>query len=399
MLYFFLALILGIIAGTITGLFPGIHINLIAVSLVSFSYFFLAFTSPLILTIFLVSMAITHTFIDYIPSVFLGAPDEDNFLSILPGHDMLIKGHAYSAVIYTLYGSISALIIILFISPIFIFLLPTIYPYIQKIIPIILILASIFLIYFEKTSKFWAIIIFLLSGFLGIASLNLPINESLLPLFTGLFGISSLTTSLLKKQEIPPQKILKLKQIKLKTKSILKSSFASIIASPLVSFLPGLGTSQAAIIGSEVTGDLDQKEFLFLLGAINTIVMGLSFIALYSINKARTGTAIAISKIIQLNLQDLFIIILTIILSGIIAFFLTIQLAKFFSTYIHKINYRLLAISIISILTILTIIFSGFLGLLVLIVSSSLGFTCISLGIKRTHLMGSLLLPVILFYI
>lgn len=398
-IYLIIALLLGIVAGVFTGLFPGIHINLIAALLLATSAYFLTYFSPIVLVIFLVAMAITHTFIDYIPSIFLGAPDEDNFLSILPGHDMLIKGEAYSAIIYTLYGSVVALLIILLISPFFIFFLPQIYPHIENIMPFILILASIFLIYFEKQSKIWAIIIFLLAGFLGIAAFNLPTNQPLLPLFTGLFGISSLVTSLMKKQKIPRQRIRKLKNIRIKKKSIGKSIFAAIISSPLVSFLPGLGSGQAAVIGSEVVGDLDQKEFLMLLGAINTIVMGLSLIALYSINKSRTGIAATIKQIITLTPLNLGFVLATIIIAGAISFFLTIYLAKFFSKNIHKVNYKNLAIIIIAILMILTLLFSGISGFLILIVASFLGFTCIQLGIRRTHLMGALLIPVILLYL
>ena len=66
---------------------------------------------------------------------------------------------------------------------------------------------------------------------------------------------------------------------------------------------------------------------------------------------------------------------------------------------IHKINYKYLSISIILILIILTASFSGLYGLLILTVSSILGLTCILFGVRRTHLMGALLLPVILFYL
>ena len=123
-----LALIIGVLAGTISGVTPGIHINLISAVLLAVSSFLLVkfAITPIVLVVFLVSMAITHTFVDFVPSIFLGAPDEDNFLSILPGHEMLIKGEAYSAVVYTLYGSLSALAIILIFSPIFFYFLPII---------------------------------------------------------------------------------------------------------------------------------------------------------------------------------------------------------------------------------------------------------------------------------
>jgi len=398
-LYLIIAILLGISAGVFTGLFPGIHINLIAIIILTLSTSYFIGLEPLILIIFLVSMAITHTFVDYIPGVFLGAPDEDNFLSILPGHQMLMRGKAYEAVIYTLYGSMAAIILTIILAPGFIYGLYIIYPYVQRVIPYILILASIFLIYFEEKSRIWAIIIFFMSGFLGITAFNLPTTQPLLPLFTGLFGISSLMTSIMRKQKIPKQRISKLKTLRPKLKSFSKSLFASLLASPLVAFLPGLGTGQAAVIGSEVTGDLKQKEFLILLGAINTMVMGLSFITLYSVGKARTGTSVAISQLTSLTLSDTWHILGTILIVGIISFFITIYLAKLFAKHIHKFNYKYLSVTIITILVLLTIYFAGLFGLLILIVSSVLGFTCILTGIRRTHLMGALMLPIILYYL
>ncbi len=417
--YLFLALLIGVLAGTFSGLMPGIHINLISALLIALipAAAFLSNLEPIVLVVFLVAMAITHTFIDYIPSVLLGAPDEDTFLSILPGHQMLIEGRAYNAIIYTLYGSLAAIFIILLLSPVYIFVVYKISPYVQRIMPYILITASAFLIYSEKKSRLWALIIFLLSGFIGIASFNLPNPQPLLPLFTGLFGVSSLLTSIMKKQKIPKQEISLLKKIKLKMSSFLKAIFASLIASPLCSFLPGMGSGQAAVIGCEVVGsegdvqkdnqnkikrksDLNQKEFLVLLGAINTIVMGLSFLALYAIGKARTGVAVAVSQLIELTkLSDLGIILTTILLAGIFSFFLAILLAKISVKYIHKVNYVYLSTVILFILIAITSYFSGIYGLIVLFVSSALGLTAIRLGIRRTHLMGALLVPIILIYL
>jgi len=400
-LYLALALLVGIITGIFTGLAPGIHINLIAALLfaAATSITFVSELNPLVLAVFLVSIAITHIFIDFIPSIFLGAPDEDSYLSILPGHEMLIKGKGYQAIVLTLYGCLAGLFLILVFSPIFYFFLPKIYPYAERIMPYILVLASFFLIYFEKTSRLKALIVFLLSGFLGIATLNLPIKESLLPLFTGLFGVSSLVTSISKKQKIPKQEIEKIKNIGVGKKSFLKSIFASIIASPLCSFLPGMGSGQAAVIGSEVIGELNRKEFLVLLGIISTTVTGLSFITLYSIGKARTGIAVAIGKFIELSLKDIIIISIAIILTGIIAFFISVFIARIFSKYISKINYRLLSLIILLILVVVCFLLSGFLGILVLAVSTAVGLTCIYLGIRRTHMMGCLLLPTILLYL
>ncbi len=270
---------------------------------------------------------------------------------------------------------------------------------------IILILFSLFMILTEKQINkiFLALLVFLLSGFLGIAALNLNLNEPLLPLFTGLFGASSLIIAINQKTKIPIQSITKLKEIKLSKKSFIESSFISILVSPLTAFLPGLGASQAATIGTvlkEQENQDNETSFLFLIGIINVLVMALSFTALYSINKTRTGAAVAVQKLIpNLSQTDLIVILTTIMISGFFAFILSINISKIFAKNINKINYSKLSIIVLTILIIASILFSGWLGLLILITSTSLGIVAILLDIKRTNLMGCLLVPTILFYL
>ncbi len=393
-----LTLIIGILFGTLTGLIPGIHINLISLTIIS-SSFLLSF-SPLYILIFIISMTITHTFLDFIPSIFLGSPDEDTGLSVLPGHHLLLNGEGYQAVIYSLYGSCLAILIILILSPIFLFILPNIFSYFQLAMFFILLFASVYLIIKEQNSKLWAVFVFLLSGFLGISTLNININHSLLPLLTGLFGGSSLITSIIKKQKIPKQKISPLKKPKLR--QIKNPLISSILSAPLCSFLPSLGSSQAAVIGSDLiskkSGKINKKEFLILLGSINTLVSGLAFITLLSINKARTGTSLAIKQILSLNYSHLYYILPVILISGVVSFFLTIFIAKIIAKNIHKFNYKTLSIFILIFLSIISFYFSTFLGLLIFIISSFTGLIAILVGIRRTHLMGSLMIPTLLLY-
>ena len=109
-------LILGILAGTITGLIPGIHVNLISLLLFSFSSWLLRFFEISALFVFIVAMAITHTFLDFIPSIFLGAPDDDTALSVLPGHSLLLQGRGYEAVMLTLKGSFYSLFLVFILT-------------------------------------------------------------------------------------------------------------------------------------------------------------------------------------------------------------------------------------------------------------------------------------------
>ena len=90
-----LFLILGIIAGAVAGLLPGIHINLIGAILVSISATILSSVNITSLVVFIVAMAITQSFVDFIPSILLGCPDTDTELSVLPGHELLKNGEGY----------------------------------------------------------------------------------------------------------------------------------------------------------------------------------------------------------------------------------------------------------------------------------------------------------------
>ncbi len=383
-----LLLILGILAGTITGLTPGIHINLVSGLLLAAPTTGL---NPVYLVTFIVAMSITHTFLDFIPSVFLGCPDTDTELSILPGHSFLKDKRGYEAVHLSNIGSILAIVILLVIFIPAIFLMKNFNSVITGLIPYLLIVVSFIIIFTEK-NKLKALFAFLLTGFLGYALSAFQFNQPLLPLLTGLFGASNIIISIKSKTEIPPQEITKTK-VELKRPIV-----GAAISAPFCSFLPGVGSGQAAVIGNTFIKN-DQRQFLVLLGIVNTLVMGFSFISLYALGKTRTGTADALKQLVgSINLNYLVLILIITILTGFVAFQWSETLAKFFAVRFKKLNYRLLSYSTLVILVIIVLLVSGIVGILILIISTLTGIYCIKLGVKRTNMMGSLIIPTILFY-
>jgi len=386
-------LILGISAGTFTGLMPGIHINLVGAMLVSASASFLFFLPALYLVVFITAMAITHTFLDFVPSVFLGCPNEDTALSVLPGHELLREGKGHAAVMLAAYGGLAAIFLTVILAFPLIVLVKKIYPLIQTAIPYILIAVSLIMIFSEKR-KFSSLLVYSLTGILGLILLNLePLKDSLLPLLTGLFGASNLLLSIKTKTQIPKQ-IIKEEKTELK-----KPILAALIASPLCGFLPGLGSGQAAVLGNTIS-KTDRKGFLVLLGATNVLVMGFSFMSLYAISKARTGAAAAIKDLIEIpSVKVLILILFTVLISGLISFFLMKKLSIFFSQKINKINYTKLSIITLCILVLIVLLISGFLGFIAFIISTFTGIYCISLGVRRTQMMGCLLFPTIILYL
>ena len=336
-------------------------------------------------------MAITHTFVDFIPSVFLGCPDTDTELSILPGHNLLKNKKGYEAVYLSNVGSLLAVFVLIVILVPSIFIIQNLNPFISLIIPYLLIGVSMIVVLTER-KKSLALFVLLLTGFLGYSINSFDLTQPLLPLLTGLFGASNIIISIKNKTKIPEQEITKTKV------NIKKPLLGALLSAPFCSFLPGVGSGQAAVIGNSFVKN-DQKQFIVLLGIVNTLVMGFSFISLYVLGRTRTGTAQAIKEVIgNPGTNYLILIIAVVFISGIIAFYWTDTLSKFFALKFKKINYKILSYSTLLVLIIVVFLVSGVAGFFLLIISTLTGIYCISLGVKRTNMMGCLIIPTILFY-
>ena len=95
--------ILGTGLGVLTGLVPGLHVNNIAVIMLSLApallvglmflqeYGIPELFIPVLLAVVIVAMSIAHTFLDFIPSTFLGTPEGETALSVLPARAAAMK--------------------------------------------------------------------------------------------------------------------------------------------------------------------------------------------------------------------------------------------------------------------------------------------------------------------
>ena len=390
------AIAFGIALGTFTGLTPGLHINLVAVLIVSLA----TKTSKIpaeYTAIAIISMAITHTFLDTIPSVFLGVPDPDKVAGVLPTHRLVFDGKGHEAVLLTIFGSFVSLIISMAATPLFVIIFKSLQDLVKSYIGIILAaLTAILIINDERRIR--AAIIFTLSGILGMIVLNMPLlNEPLLPLLSGLFGVSTLLIGINTDSKIPKQEQT---QMRVDNKIKYKSVISAVLAGAAGSFLPGIGPSQIAILGSKVFRNLGDKGYVILVGGLNTVNMALSIAMLYAANKARNGAIVAVSQIMPAFTKTFFLMaIATCLVAAGISTILTILLSRKVSEHISKVNYKTLSISIITIILLAVTLMSGWLGIIVLITSTSLGILCNEMKTAKNHMMGCLLLPVMLFFL
>lgn len=397
----FLFSLLGIVLGVILGLLPGLHLNNLLPFFASFGFLI---PNPYYLIALIVSIAIAQVFTSFIPSIFLGAPDGDNnSLSVLPGHRLLLEGRGYEAIRLTVIGGFGALIIsiivVLFFGNYFAFLYGIIRPYIAY--PLIAVV--LFMIFSEKQIKkiLYAGSIILLSGVLGILVLNsslVPSQNALFPTFAGLFAISILITSITEKAKIPEQKIDT--ELKAPRLDITKAIVLGVIAGVLVGLLPAVGVSQAATFMQYIGGLGEARTFLVTLASINTANEVISLNSLYLISNPRSGASVAIEKILpDISFNDVLLFLGVIFFASGIVVPVTLFLGRTIPKFLVKINYTVLSTLVIFFLTVMISLITGIYGLLIGITATGIGLLCSYTGVRRSSCMGVLLLPSIFFFL
>ncbi len=391
--------LLGIGGGVLSGLIPGIHTNTLILLLFSILPLLAGVPIPAIIAL-IIAMAITHTLISYIPSVFLGAPESETALSVLPGHKMLLEGRGLEAIYLTVIGGVGVIILFVIASPLLLQVLPFLYSNIEHYIHWALIALVSFMIVIEGKKKFlWGLLVFFLAGLLGVITLNSTLLQPhfvFFPLFSGLFGISTLLISLRNKSKVKKQKrSFGIVKRSLAISGIIKGFFSGLV----VGILPGVGSAQAGTLVQHLTRKANVREFLISIGGINTANALFALAALYTIDRARSGAAVAVERILgSFAFSDfLLLIAVALIVTGIAAV-ITLFLSRRFLTIVERLPYNKLSISIIILLVALTALFTGPIGLLVLAVSIAIGLIAPLTGVKRSLCMGVLILPVILFY-
>ncbi len=396
--YVFLALI-GCAIGVVTGLIPGLHVNTVAV--MGFGTYVALGLTPLDFVIILTAVSITHAFLDYIPAIFLGAPAEDTALSVLPAHRLFMQGRAFEAVKLTATGSLLGLGIGLMLLIPALYIIPAIYHASRGFIAYILIVAVVILIAQEKSPRAikWAVLTFLISGWLGVVVLDhqdfLSSSDVLFPVFAGLFGLANLLDSL--KSEavaIPQDPYIKVKF----EKKFFGAGLLGAISGALIGVLPAISPSQMGALISE-KAKLDSKNFLVFLSAINTSDAIYSMLALYTISNARSGVAVIVGKVIDVNFDVVLLLVGVMAFSAFFATVVHIQIGKRMSGLVEKINYRKLCVASFVFILSMVYVFTGWFGLLLALLCTVVGILPIIAGISRTHLMGVLLLPTILFFL
>jgi putative membrane protein len=406
------ACIIGVICGAVTGLIPGIHVNTVGAFVFASSATALAFLSPDVLGVFLISMSISHALLEFIPSMFLGVPEEGTVLSVLPGHHLMLEGRGKEAIRLVALGGFGAIMVTILLLPIFAFILPPLYGFLKPYIWIILIAVVIYMfirLNRDLVSIIWSVVIFFFTGIMGWLMLNSPISSgvSLMCMFSGLFGVSTLLFSLSESSTVPPQDDEHHLHV---DSNILRGILAGGIAGSILGFLPGMGPAQGSILAQEISGGGDKGEnkdsFLVAMSGVNVSDALFSLIAIYLIGNPRSGIAVYVDKLIEtFNYEHLILYIFVSITAVSLALILCLKLGDIVGEFIQQLDYNKLSWMVIIFMSFIVMIFTLmdhanlFFILLVYATSISMGLLPHYLGINKSNLMGVLVVPAIVIYV
>lgn len=387
----------GVLLGTVSGIIPGVHANTLAGVLLGLQSPLLALLGPVALAGTLFAALITHTFVDAIPSTFLGIPEADTSLSVLPAHALCIEGNGEEAVRIAALGSACAMISAVPVSILCFLLLPAIQPFFDWWIGILLI-ASIGYMIVTSEAPGWAFTIFVFSGILGIFALHYTFlswhtlsggSAILMPLLSGLFGISVLLVS--SQGSLPEQHF---SGLRIGDKAVMKYSLLGTGAGIAVGWLPGLSTASAnGVLASVIGYEKDRRSYILATSAANTANAFIGLAALFALSRMRNGVMAALSQLPLPSMGELMVVG---ILAASAAYIVTIRLSSS-ARRLNGFDSKILNQGVIAFVILLCIILTGPFGLLVLLLATMVGLVPHLVNVPRMYCMGAIMVPVMLY--
>ncbi|MFB6242326.1 MAG: tripartite tricarboxylate transporter permease [Candidatus Nanosalina sp.] len=385
-----LAAATGVLSGVVTGVIPGIHPNTVIFTSLPV-YLESSISLPLYLS-FLTGMSISHTFHDFLPAIFLSAPDADAALSAISAPEMLAEGRGLEAFRYTVYGGIISVIAAAAASAPLYFLLDEIYSLISPFMEYIL-LFFLFYLVLESEKLVSAAVITAFAGTLGIISFKAPVNQQfvLVPVFSGLFAVPAVFSMLGTDFQIPEQR-----EPDVSFTSCFQGGLTGTLAGLMAGVFPGIGS---AVSTSFLTPMMDRsrRNFLAAMGAVNTSDMIFSLLTLQLLGKARSGTSVALKALsMPTESQMLFLGVLTLVSTLVSAVFAA-RFSRIYGSSLRDVPLRPVFYGVLLIVASATVVLTGLTGLLVLAVSSLIGMAALE-SENRKVCMAVLIVPSILFF-
>jgi putative membrane protein len=405
--------LLGAVAGCFTGLFPGLHVNTLAsVMLIVYPTLSEILSDvagpgqvPILVSSFIMSAAVVHSFTDFVPSVFIGAPDPDESLATLPGHRLLMEGKGMEAVRAAAIGSaVGAAFSILLAVPFQYLMLNGLAEKLDSLTYCVLMFTLSVIVINEHGAarKGWAVILILISGALGVICMhgNIP-SEGILgegtllfPLLTGLFGMPALLSSS-KGAVIPEQTD--------DTRDPVGPfpAVKGIIMGCLAGWYPGITATAGASLASSLISENNPAKFISMVASIGTVTTVFSLVTLSVSGSGRSGTVLVVKDIIGNGIYgfcsaEFLLLLFSVAVATVVGYYATISSGKMMSRFAGNVDVSKMNKAVIAIVMLLVLMLTGPYGIIILVISSVVGMIPQSEGMDRIPLTGSLILPTLL---
>ncbi len=382
----------GVGVGVVTGLLPGLHPNTLFALLVGGAAGFSG-VGLLSLLVFIVSLAVSNTFVAFIPSLFFGAPETETALGTLPGHRYMLRGKGQEALLLMVMGGVGVTVLAVVTLPVLLVVIPALQEAAAPVLHLLLVIVVLWMCWTDR-SPAAAGLIFLLAGYTGVVVLpRFPAEVVMFPALTGLFGFSQLLLSLQSGGAPPVQG-----SASRLPRGVWKGVAGGYLAGFFTALFPGIGPGQASVLAAQ-TFQSKEKDFLVSLGGLGAANTIFTFVVFFAAGKTRSGAVWALSQMVpSLGVQDMVVLAAAGLAACFLAAALTITIGQRSLRVLATLNYRTMTKGLIIIVAVMVAVMTGVVGLVVALATTCLGIVCVRVGVRRTHLMGFLVMPTILFF-
>ena len=111
---------------------------------------------------------------------------------------------------------------------------------------------------------------------------------------------------------------------------------------------------------------------------------------------------VAVEELLQvasLTAQDIILFLLVIAITALFSYFSTIAIGNNIHSMLARLDYSMICITVLLGLALMSLLFTGFFGLLIFVIAIPLGMSASFMKIRKSHAMGVILLPVILYFL
>ncbi|MBI3272921.1 MAG: tripartite tricarboxylate transporter permease [Planctomycetes bacterium] len=418
------AALLGVLTAALVSLIPGLHIyNVIAFTmlLVLGAADTFKTVDPLVLTCFMLGNVVAFSVLFSVSSQYF-QPCDDTLRSLMMPHErFLMEGRAHEAVLLGGIGSLIGLYACALGLPALRESVLTFRTLVMPHFHWILGAVIAFLLMTEWPKDLglgrapwrrffdgWAQLLagyftFALAALLGLVLFSktlLPLEaafQSLMPVFVGLFAVSSQVLTLVSRVRVPPQ--FAAASIEVAPHDIFKGAASGLLAGAFSGLTPGMTPGPALLMSGHMTATTGDRQFIIGGGVARVIyyVGALFLFFLPGLHMRRGGAAINVSLLFVPETDQQFYLVGGIIaMTGAVALLGLPVFSRFCGWLASRVSFKAISGVGLAILVAIVAGVTGWAGLFLLAVSTVLGILPNLWDTRRVNLLAVLLVPICL---